>query len=156
MTVRPAAVADLVAMTDLAEARRRRYADDQPVFWRPSADAREQHRRYLAALISDASTLALVAVRRGAVAGFAIGRLTSAPPVYDPGGPTCTVDDFTVEDPGEWASVGIALLSAVRAEARRRGAVQIVVVCGHLDHAKRSLLAEGGLTIASEWWVTPL
>jgi hypothetical protein len=47
-------------------------------------------------------------------------------------------------------------LLAVRQVARRQGAVQIVVVCGHLDDAKRSALASSGLQIASEWWVAPL
>lgn len=32
----------------------------------------------------------------------------------------------------------------------------LVVVCGHLDQAKRAALESCRLTIASEWWVAPL
>lgn len=36
---------------------------------------------------------------------------------------------------------------------KARDAVQTVVVCAHLDEAKRVMLAEKGFTIASEWYV---
>ena len=62
------------------------------------------------------------------------------------------VDDH----PESWATVGVDLLNAIQEDARHRGAAQLVVVCGHLDEAKRAALDSCRLTIASEWWVAPL
>ena len=50
-------------------------------------------------------------------------------------------------------AVGNALLAAALQEARERGAVQMVVVCGHRDDPKRGMLAESGFSLASEWYV---
>lgn len=82
--------------------------------------------------------------------------IVAAPPVYDPGGPTCLIDDFAVAVPEQWPTVGVDLLGALRRTARERGAAQVVVVCGHLDGPKRTALEHSGLSIASEWWVAPL
>jgi hypothetical protein len=46
-------------------------------------------------------------------------------------------------------------LAAVPDSGPQRGAVQAVVVTGHLDLPKRELLRACGLEPASEWWVTP-
>jgi hypothetical protein len=154
-TIRAAEAQDLDALLELSEARRREYATYQPVFWRPAADAPAQQRPYLAALLQEPDVFARVAVTR-TVVGFAIGRLTAAPPVYDPGGPTCLIDDFAVADPDLWPTVGLDLLQTVADAARERGAVQIVVVTPFRDTAKRAALAAGGLDIASEWWTRPL
>jgi hypothetical protein len=81
--------------------------------------------------------------------------LTPAPPVYDPGGLTCQIDDFVVVTAARWPTTGVRLLRAGLAEAARRGAIQAVVVTGHLDQPKRQALQACGLEIASEWWVTP-
>lgn len=141
-------------MLELAEARRRQYAAYQPLFWRPAADAAEQQRPYLADRLQDERVIALVAVADGALRGFVVGTLMAAPPVYDPGGDTCLVDDFTVADPGDWPTLGVALLRAVEDAARRRGAAQMGAVTAHLDQAKRTAPAKGGLSLASEWWVS--
>lgn len=151
--VRPASPADLADMLDLAVAARERYAGYQPVFWRPAADARDRHRPYLLGLLRDADAITLVAVADGTVVGFAVGTLVPAPPVYDPGGPTCMVDDFVVADAACWPTAGLELLRAVRAAARLQGAAQVVVVAGQQDAAKRAALRAAGLSIASEWWV---
>jgi GNAT superfamily N-acetyltransferase len=82
-----------------------------------------------------------------------IASLVDAPPVYDPGGLTCVIDDFVVADAREWQSLGGALLSEANRQAQARGAVQTVVVCGHQDQPKRSMLADLGFSIASEWYV---
>ncbi|MCL4545642.1 MAG: hypothetical protein M1118_13785 [Chloroflexi bacterium] len=79
-----------------------------------------------------------------------------APPVYDPGGSSCEIDDFCVAQAGDWQTVGEALLTEANREAKARGAVQCVVVCGHLDLPKRAMLSALGFTVASEWWVQPL
>jgi GNAT superfamily N-acetyltransferase len=92
----------------------------------------------------------------GRLTGFLIATLTGAPPVYDPGGATCQIDDFAVVPDARWQSTGSRLLRAGLAEAGLRGAVQAVVVTGHLDQPKRQLLRACGLEPASEWWVTPV
>jgi hypothetical protein len=82
--------------------------------------------------------------------------LTPAPPVYDPGGPTCLIYDFTVASSDLWLAVGLDLVRAVSDAARERGAVQVLVTTAFQDTAKRAALQAGGLGIASEWWTRPL
>jgi GNAT superfamily N-acetyltransferase len=154
--VRPAAPGDVDAVVRLAAARRAQYETYQPVFWRPAADAAARQRPYLAGLIDDPAVISLVAVTGRDVAGFAIATVAPAPPVYDPGGLTCMLDDFAVADPRDWPTVGVALLRAVSRAAQERGAAQVVVVTAQLDEAKRAVLAASGLSVASEWWVRPL
>jgi hypothetical protein len=66
------------------------------------------------------------------------------------------VDDFAVESPGAWATLGSALLRDVCRAARTRGAVQVVVVSGRHDEPKRSALEAAGLVVATEWWMGSL
>jgi len=153
--IRPAGTGDLNAVLDLAAARREQYATYQPRFWRPAPDAAARQAAYLAGLITDPAVITLVALRGTVLVGYAVGQLVEAPPVYDPGGLTCMVDDFTVADPDLWATVGIDLLAAVTVEAIGRGAAQVVVVTAARDDPKRAALGRGGLTPASEWWVAP-
>lgn len=88
--------------------------------------------------------------------GYLLASVVEAPPVYDPGGLTGMVDDFAVARPELWRTVGRHLLEEASTRLNARGAVQIVVVCGHHDQPKRSALRDVGLTIASEWWVGSL
>ncbi len=147
---------DVDEVAALADARRREYELQQPLFWRPADDALDRHRTYLTGLVDAADHVFLVTRRAGRLSGFVIGRLVPSPPVYEPGGLTCLVDDFAVAEPDEWASLGVALLRAVVHHARAGGAVQAVVVTGHHDEAKRQALRAAGLTVASEWWVAPI
>lgn len=156
VTIRAAASGDVDALVRLAAVRRAQYETYQPVFWRPAADAAARQRPYLAGLIEDPAVIILVAVAGHDVVGFVIATVAPAPPVYDPGGLTCTVDDFTVADPRDWPTLGVDLLRAVGRAALERGAAQIVVVTARLDEAKRAVLAGSGLSVASEWWVRPL
>jgi hypothetical protein len=151
--VRPAVPADLDAMTAMAADRRSRYANYQPVFWRPASDAEQVHRPYLAELIDDQDVITLVSGDSGTIAGFLVATIGDAPSVYDPGGRTCTIDDFVVAA-GRWATTGVLLLRSAIEHAARRRAIQAVVVTAHLDQAKREALKTCGLSIASEWWVT--
>ena len=82
--------------------------------------------------------------------------MVDAPPVYDPGGPSCVVDDFAVADLEDWSKVGPTLIDAVREWGAGNGATQLVVVVAQADGAKRAVLQESNLTIASEWWVGAL
>ncbi len=86
------------------------------------------------------------------VRGFVIASVGDAPPVYDPGGATCMVDDFVVDQDSSWATAAPLLLAAVRRWAVRQGPVQLVVVTGHHDQPKRDQLAAAGLSLTSEWW----
>ena len=154
-TLRKAGPADVAAVVALSEQKRRQYASYQPVFWRKADDSAEKQRAFLAQLLEREDVIGLVCEQGGVTEGFIIGSLISAPPVYDPGGLTCSVDDFVVAE-GAWRSVGERLLSAVAAEARARGAAQMVVVSAQLDADKREMLSHLAYTVASEWWVKPL
>lgn len=153
--IRRARAEDVPAMVALSHAKRAEYERYQPVFWRMAPDGDERQRPFFERLVGDGDSIVLVAERAGALAGFVIARLVPAPPIYDPGGPTCSIDDFCVGDPGEWATVGKLLLEAAVAEGRVRGAAQTVVVCGRRDEPKRAMLQLLGFGVASEWWVSP-
>lgn len=153
MDVRAAEVSDLEPVLLIADRRRREYAEYQPRLWNPDPDAVAKQRTYFAELLDDPETLFAVATTPEGVQGFVIARLVPAPPVYNPGGPTCLVDDFTVDNPASWSDAGPLLLAAVRSWAGRRGAVQLVVVTAGADDAKRAVLDRADLSLASEWWV---
>jgi len=142
-------------MATLAAIRREQYAQYQARFWRPATDALDNHRPYLAGLVASPEVIALVSEDAGELTGFVIATLTGAPPVYDPGGPTCQIDDFVVVSDARWPTTGVALLRAGLREAARHGAVQAVVVTAQLDQPKRQALRACGLEVAAEWWVTP-
>ena len=144
---------DVDAMTEMAVARREQYAGYQPVFWRPAANAEQLHRPFLARLVEDRDVITLVSEDSGLFTGFLIATIGDAPRVYDPGGRTCQIDDFAVT-PDRWATAGPLLLRSAMEQAAERGAVQAVVVTGHLDQPKRDALRSCGLSVASEWWVT--
>lgn len=151
--IRKATQQDVPTMVELAEQRRIQYQQYQPTFWRKAADSREKHTPFLSKLVQDERVVALVSERNGVVDGFLIATLVPAPPVYDTGGMTCSIDDFWVADGLDWKQSGKALLDEAMREMKARGAVQTVVVCAHLDESKRVMLAEEGFTIASEWYV---
>jgi GNAT superfamily N-acetyltransferase len=153
--IRDAVQADVPAMAALAAIRREQYARYQPLFWRPDAAAPDKHRTYLGRLVASDEVITLVSEEAGQLTGFLIAALHPAPPVYDPGGLTCDIDDFVVTPAGRWMTTGVELLRAALAQAARRGAVQAVVVTAHLDQPKRQALQACGLEVASEWWVTP-
>jgi hypothetical protein len=153
--VRPAHDQDLPKLLELARLRRVAYERYQPVFWRPAADAVESQRAFFTTLLQDPDVRMLVADLDEQLIGFAIARVVSAPPVFDPGGATCMVDDFTVDTDEHWPLAGPPLLGAVRSWSATRGASQLVVVTAQLDAAKRTALGDAGLSPASEWWVGP-
>jgi len=141
-------------MTALAAIRREQYARYQPLFWRPAVAASDKHHTYLGSLVASDEVITLVSEEAGQLTGFLIATLNPAPPVYDPGGLTCDIDDFVVTPATKWPTTGARLLRAGLAQAGQRGAVQAVVVTAHLDQPKRQVLRACGLEVASEWWVT--
>jgi len=140
----------------IAEAKRVEQEGFSPVFWRKAPDSSAKHAHFLQALLDSPDVIAMVAVEGGRLLGFGFAALTMPPPVYQPGGPVCLVDDFAVGVGEDWPSVGRALLDAIGREARARGAVLLVVVCPQRDVAKRKMLAESGCEVASEWHVRTL
>ena len=142
-------------MGALAAIRREQYARYQPLFWRPAAAVLDKHRTYLGSLVANDEVITLVSEEADQLTGFLIATLNPAPPVYDPGGLTCDIDDFVVSPATKWPTTGVRLLRAGLTQAGQRGAVQAVVVTAHLDQPKRQALRACGLEVASEWWVTP-
>lgn len=157
-SIRVAAQNDVEAIADLIQEKRVQYESYQPTFWRIAPTARADHPAYLAKVLAHERTVALVwEATAGRVDGFIIGNVITAPSVYDPGGPTCMVDDYWVRGGERWETIGQALLDAVCARARSEfGAAQVLVVCGHQDTAKRTMWRDHGLEIASEWYVKGL
>jgi hypothetical protein len=148
--------ADLERMLEIAAARRQEYACYQPQFWHPATDAVARQRDFFASLIANDDTFVVVVREDSGIRGFAIARTADAPPVYNPGGLTCAVDDFAVADLTDWPTVGPLLLNAVRAWGSDHGATQLIVVVAHLDQPKRAMLRNAELEIASEWWAAPI
>jgi hypothetical protein len=156
MKIRRAVEDDIPQMVELIDERRRLYETYQPTFWRRSPNARSAQAAFFTTLVSNkGSAIVLVCGDASVFRGFVIASLVEPPPVYAPGGKTCMIDDFAVDD-NDWDETGRALLGELHSLARAAGAVQGVVVCGHLDEAKRSFLRSEGFSIASEWFVKNL
>jgi GNAT superfamily N-acetyltransferase len=144
-------------MVELADFKRREYEPFAPTFQRPAANAMDVHRPWFAGLVEDPNVGTFVHEdSSGGVDGFVVVTTGPAPPVYDPGGATSLIDDFTVASPDLWETTGAALLDAARGWAEDRGAAQLVVVSGPHDAPKRALLQGAGLYVASEWFTKPL
>jgi GNAT superfamily N-acetyltransferase len=156
MEMRRATLVHVDAMVRLSESFRDHLATLSPVFWRKAPDPVERQTVFFRALLSANDALAFVAERDSEVQGFAIGRLTTAPPVYAPPGPVCLVDDFCISPSCPWLPVGALFLEAIEAVALERGAVLSVVVCPRLSIAKREFLAAQGFEPTSEWHVRAL
>jgi hypothetical protein len=78
-----------------------------------------------------------------------MGIIREVPPVYDPGGPVCLIDDYTVAHPDLWGTVGVALYQEAKTRARQRGAVAMVTLSAFQDGPKRTMLQaqEAALTV---------
>jgi GNAT superfamily N-acetyltransferase len=151
--VRKTQLADTARMVALSEQARAELEKYQPDFWRKAADSEEKQLPYFRQQIENERVIALVSEQVNELDGFIIGILTNPPPVYDPGGLTCVVDDFMVAAPDLWQSVGLNLLNEVISQAKERGAVQVVVICAHHDEPKRAMLIAENFPVASEWRV---
>ena len=154
--IRQATTEDILRMVWLSDQRRTAYQQYQPTFWRKAADANEKQHLYFETLMERADYLALVHETDGEIDGFVIAGFIPSPPVYDPAGATCLIDDFAVSNTRLWATAGRALLTAVTEWAQENGAAQMVVIAGHHDEQKRKMLADQPYSIASEWWVSDI
>jgi hypothetical protein len=151
-SVRPASRSDIAAIVAIAAARRERLEHYQPQFWRRRPGADKVQAAFFEQLLAHDDTHVLVAANRNSIVGFVIARLEPAPPVYETGGPACTIGDFGADN----VTTARELLVGVRRWATNRGASQPVVIAAHRDQPTRTLLEDEGLTLASEWWVQPL
>jgi hypothetical protein len=156
MDIRTAKETDIRRMVAIAETKRVEYEGYSPLFWRKAPDSSPKQTVFFQRLLTSPDAIALVAEKEDTLSGFIISTLTTPPPVYNPGGPVCIVDDFAVANPQDWDSIGAELLAAVEHEAKARGAVLSVVVCPQRDEAKRTMLQKVGAAVASEWHVKPL
>jgi hypothetical protein len=127
---------------DLMTERRREYERYSPVFWRPAAQARARHVRFLRRQIADPGTVALRSPR-----GFLIAQLRPA---------EAFVDDFAVDGAGTWADDGAELLLATWSRVRTVGVGALRVVTAQADGPKSALLAGLGLDLVEQWWVHEL
>jgi hypothetical protein len=114
--IRTASQTDVDAMATLASMCREQYAEYQPVLRRPAADAQDKQRHYFAKLVAHDGVICLVSEEADQATGFLIAMLAHAPPVYDPGGLTCQIDDFVVVTAARWPTTGVQLLRAGLAE----------------------------------------
>lgn len=127
-----------------------------PIFWRKKANMVAIHTNYLLGLINNPNQVTLVHEKYGQIDGFITGLITAAPSVYDPGGSVCLVDDFVVQDPQSWKTVGRDLLIACENSARFRNAVVVIVVSPVKCIEQREMLRDHGVEPVSEWRVKVL
>ena len=153
MHVRRARWRDIPEMVRLSERNRLFLEQLAPRFWRRSPGAARWTGRYFRFLFVTRRAAMLVAEEQREVVGMLIGRRVSAPPVYEPGGPTLLIDDFCVAAPELWPSAGAALLDAA---TRDTVFAQVIVIAPVGDTAKSQWLASAGLAPVSSWWTKPL
>jgi hypothetical protein len=149
--IRRATESDLDSMANLAEKKRSQYEAYQPIFHRRAPNALKDHKDFLGSLLTRSNTLLLVAEVQEKVVGFVFASVVEAPRVYDPQGKICFIDDFMVEEPGLWATVGRLLIQTAFEYSKPMGAVLANIVCGPKDLDKRALLIHMGFEVGSEW-----
>ena len=69
-------------------------------FWRVAHDDQaKQAPFFLKQRLHNNDAITLVAEDAGVVIGFGMALIHHVPPVYDAGGPVCSIDDYTVATP---------------------------------------------------------
>jgi hypothetical protein len=130
--VRSLTQADLDWVLDVGAARRERIVSYAPTLWRPAANVREVHGRFLRDQIDDPD---VVSIRTDH--GFLFG---AAP------GDLLVVDDMALEDESAWDTDGQRLLHA----AGERSDVRLV--CPVPERARTRAAVALGMTNAESWW----
>src|SRR5260370_38961567 len=113
----------MVALSD-RDRTRREILD--PEFFRKNAAVADFQTLFFKKQLQDERIIAAVDEDGGKLRGFVIAAIIAAPPVYDPGGLTILIDDFTFNDQKGWNSVGLVLLEHVKLEGQARGGGGIV------------------------------
>ena len=153
MPIRPATEMDVPRIIALLQQRRETYQHYAPIFWRIAEGAAEKQEPFIRRLVGDADVLTIVHEGQGRIDGVLIATVITAPPVYDPGGKVCMIDDYVVESPELWREIGTRLLEHCCDWARAQGCVLQVIVCGQKDIPKAAMLKGMGAEVASEWYV---
>lgn len=144
---------DISSMVVLSDQKRSAYEQAQPKFWKRADNANKEQTKWFSDLLLREDHICLISKSGQEITGFIIGKLMLAPEVYSPGGFTLIIDDFCVSSPDFWLTVGEKLLYEIQQQAKKRGAVQTVIVCGYHDAYKQAFLKSQNLIIASEWYV---
>lgn len=154
ITIHSSQLSDIEAMVSLSKAKRLAYEKAQPQFWCYAGESGDNsQRQWFKELLETENYLMFTAKSvTQEILGFVIGKLISAPGVYNPGGLTLIIDDFCVRSENLWPSVGLELTHAIKSAAKNKGAVQVVVVCGSCDHPQLKFLSKQNLSIASKWF----
>lgn len=153
MPIRQATAADIPRILALLQQRREAYQHYAPTFWRIADRAVEKHESFIRRLVHDDDVLSIVHEAHDRVDGVLIATTMNAPPVYDPGGKVCMIDDYVVESPELWREVGMRLLEHCREWAMTQGCVLQIIVCAQKDVPKSAMLKGMGAEVASEWYV---
>ena len=146
--VRPLTTDDVPWMVEMMASRRALYETFSPAFWKPSPNAQEVHRPYLAARgTSDRHC------------GFRTDDAFILGEAQDAGAPPRWsdvtlgfVDDFAVTGSAGWADVRATLLRAAW-RVLRGGCRDASVVTGRRDTPKVAMLESVGLTVGESWWI---
>lgn len=153
MPIRDATVADVPRISALLQQRREIYQSYSPIFWNIADGAAEKQMPFLQSLVENADIFTIVHENGEHVNGVLFASTMNAPPVYDPGGKVCMIDDYMVEAPELWPDVGHRLLEHCRDWAQGQGCVLQIIVCGQKDVPKATMLKGVGAEVASEWYV---
>ena len=96
---------DISWMVELSHKKRSEYEKAQPNFWKMSQNSNEVQQKWLEEEFQKDKVISLRFEKKD----FIIGKLVNPPEVYD-SGLTLMVDDFCVESPDLWGSIGLQLL----------------------------------------------
>lgn len=132
---RPMTMSDIEWAVGLLARRRAALVPHAPVYWRPSADALERHRAYLAYLIGDGQ-------------GFGF-RTDEALMIAARGPHGWTVDDAWAP-PDRWEYDGLVLWTRT---AAKFGTAELVrFVCPVFEPERASFARNRGFVLANSWW----
>ncbi len=118
--VRPATIDDLDAIETLCQKKFQQYTNYQPLYYKLAADARERHMTYLSDQIHVGQQIMLVHETNKTIDGFIMAKVMVPVPVYDQSLVTCLVDDFVVDDPAHWPTLGAELLDETEKASHQR------------------------------------
>jgi len=139
---------DIPWMVNLSYAKRFEYSKHQPLFWKIAENSNEIQARWFEEELQNEKAIALCDSQKQ---GFIIGKLVNPPEVYD-AGLTLMIDDFCVQTPNLWQTIGRNLLEECVKSGKEKGVKQILCVCGDFDAEKYKLLENLNLTVASRWY----
>lgn len=156
MTIRFGVTSDVPTMVKLSEAARIEDEKHEPVLWRKAKNSATHQMSYYEQYMQQEHVTVMVNQAGDGINGFAIAIMQVPPQIYDLPGYTCLINDFYVVDDALWNTVGRELLVATIDEAKKQGAVQVVVVSHQHNSAKQTLLHTMGLSVASTWYTKSL